>query len=66
MRAFAGQHSDAVPVKRTRQQKQAQLLQLREQLAGLKPTVAATVRESIGKRIADIERELAPVARKDK
>ena len=48
MRAFAGQHSDAVPVKRTRQQKQAQLLQLREQLAGLKPTVAATVRESNG------------------
>jgi hypothetical protein len=66
MRAFSGQHSDAVPVKRTHQQKQAQLAQLREQLAGLKPFAAASMRESIVKRIADLERELgasAPTAR---
>lgn len=67
MRAFSGQHSDAVPVKRTQQQKQAQLAQLREQLAGLKPFAAASMRESIIKRIADLERELgspAPSGRK--
>ena len=66
MRAFAGQHSDAVPVKRTQQQKQSQLAQLREQLAGLKPFAAASMRDSIVKRIADLEKELGaptPAAR---
>ena len=63
MRAFAGQHSDAVAIKRTLPQKQAQLAQLREQLATMKPTVAASMRESIVKRIADLEKELgAPAA----
>ena len=54
-------------MKRNLQQKQAQLAQLREQLAGLKPFAAASMRESIVKRIADLERELgapAPSARK--
>ena len=58
MRAFAGQRSDAVPVKRTKAQKQTQLTQLREQLAGLKPFAVAPMRESIARRIADLEREL--------
>ena len=56
MRAFAGQHSDAVAIKRTQPQKQAQLAQLREQLATMKPTVAASMREAIVKRIADLEK----------
>ena len=67
MRAFQGQHSDARPVKRTQEQKLAQLAQLREQLSGLKPFAAASMRESIIKRIADLERELgspAPPVRK--
>ncbi|CAK0740787.1 50S ribosomal protein L29 [Azospirillaceae bacterium] len=63
MRAFAGQHSDVVAINRTRPQKEAQLAQLREQLASMKPTVAASMRESIVKRIADLEKELgAPSA----
>ncbi len=69
MRAFAGQHSDAVAIKRTQPQKQAQLAQLREQLATMKPTVAASMREAIVKRIGDLEKELGvppPSARQGK
>ncbi len=65
MRAFAGQHSDAVPLKRTNAQKQAQLAQLREQLAGLKPFAAASMRESIVKRIAGLEQDLRASAPSD-
>ena len=36
MRSFEGQHSDNVAIKRTREQKQRQLVQLKEQLATLK------------------------------
>jgi len=62
MRAFEGQHSDAVAIKRTREQKQVLLKQLKEQFTGLKPTVAATMRDSLARRIADLERELAAPA----
>lgn len=67
MRAFEGQHSDNVAIKRTREQKQLLLRQLREQLGALKPTVTEAVRTAMVKRIADLEQELqAPPAGKDK
>ncbi len=63
MRAFDGQHSDRVAIKRTREQKEQQLRQLREQLAALKSHAAPALRESMGKRIAELERDLAGTGR---
>ncbi|HYH22793.1 MAG TPA: hypothetical protein VD995_29640 [Azospirillum sp.] len=59
MRAFAGQHSDRVTIKRTPEQKQLQLRQLKEQLAALKSHAAESLRTSLAKRIAELEKELA-------
>lgn len=64
MRAFDGQHSDRVAIKRTRDQKEVQLRQLREQLAALKSHAAPAIRESMTKRIAELEAELSGAARK--
>ena len=58
MRAFEGQHSDNVAIKRNRDQKVVMLKQLREQFAALKPTVAAGMRDAMAKRISDLEKEL--------
>lgn len=59
MRSVEGQHSDRVGIKRTREQKQRQLTQLREQLAALKAHATPTLRDSMTKRIAELEAELA-------
>lgn len=59
MRAFEGQHSDNVAIKRTREQKQAQLAQLKDQLASLKSHAAPAIREAMVKRIKDLEEELS-------
>ena len=59
MRAIDGQRSDRVVIKRSTEEKRRLLVQLREQLAVLKPTVAPTIRESITQRIAELEQELA-------
>lgn len=58
MRAFDGQHSDNVAIKRTREQKQIQLQQLKEQLATLKSHAAPAIREALVKRIGELEAEL--------
>ncbi len=58
MRAFDGQHSDNVAIKRTREQKQLQLQQLKEQLATLKSHAAPAIREALVKRIAELDAEL--------
>jgi len=50
MRAFEGQHSDNVAIKRTREQKERQLRELKDQLAGLKSHAAETLRASIAWR----------------
>jgi capsule polysaccharide export protein KpsE/RkpR len=63
MRAFEGQHSDNVAIKRSREQKQRQLAQLKEQLATLKSHTAPTIREALVKRIADLEDELRQPAK---
>jgi hypothetical protein len=58
MRAFEGQRSDNQPVKRTREEKQRQLRELRETLAGMKSHTAPSLRQSVQKRIAELEAEL--------
>lgn len=58
MRAFSGQMSDNVAIRRTPQQKALQLRQLKEQFANLKSHVAPTLRESMAKRIAELEQEI--------
>ncbi len=58
MRAFDGQHSDNVAIKRTREQKQLQLQQLKEQLATLKSHAAPAIREALVKRIAELDAEM--------
>jgi hypothetical protein len=62
MRAFDGQRSDNQPVKRSPKEKEKQLRDLRETLAGMKSHTAPTLRQSVQKRIAELEAELrAPV-----
>ena len=58
MRAFEGQHSDNVAIKRSRDQKIVLLRQLREQFGALKLTVASGIRSAMAKRISDLESEL--------
>lgn len=58
MRAFDGQHSDSVAIKRSREQKTQQLRLLKERFAAMKPTEAASMRAAMAKRIADLEAEL--------
>ncbi|ALG70491.1 hypothetical protein VY88_06975 [Azospirillum thiophilum] len=63
MRSFEGQHSDNVAIKRTREQKQRQLVQLKEQLATLKAHAAPAIREALVKRIAELDAELRQPAK---
>ncbi len=64
MRAFEGQRSDNQPVKRSRVEKEKLLRELRETLAGMKPHSAASLRQSLQKRIAELETELGVAARR--
>ena len=58
MRAFQGQFSDNQPIRRNVAEKQKQLRDLRETLASMKAHTAPTLRDSIRKRIAELEVEL--------
>lgn len=58
MRAFEGQRSDNQPIKRSRDEKQKQLRDLRETLANMKSHTAPSLRQSVQKRIAELEAEL--------
>ncbi len=64
MRAFEGQRSDNQPVKRSRAEKEKLLRELRETLAGMKSHSAASLRQSLQKRIAELEAELGVSARR--
>ena len=64
MRAFEGQRSDNQPVKRSRAEKEKLLRELRETLAGMKSHSAASLRQSVQKRIAELEAELGVSARR--
>lgn len=63
MRSFEGQHSDNVAIKRTREQKQRQLVQLKEQVATLKAHAAPAIREALVKRIAELDAEMRQPAK---
>jgi len=58
MRAFEGQRSDNQPVKRSPTEKEKLLRELRDTLAGMKSHTSASLRQSVQKRIADLEAEL--------
>lgn len=58
MRSIEGQRSDNQPVKRSLAEKQKLLRELRETLAGMKSHAAPTLRQSVQKRIAELEAEL--------
>ena len=58
MRAFEGQRSDNQPVNRSRPEKEKLLRELRETLAGMKSHPSASLRQSVQKRISDLEAEL--------
>ena len=58
MRAFEGQRSDNQPVKRSQAEKEKLLRELRDTLKGMKSHTSASLRQSVQKRIADLEAEL--------
>ncbi len=58
MRAFQGQFSDNQPIRRSVTEKQKQLRELRETLQAMKAHTAPTLRDSVRKRIAELEVEL--------
>ncbi len=57
MRSFEGQFSDNRPLKRTREEKQRLLVELKETVRTMKPT--NTLRASIITRIRELEADLA-------
>jgi hypothetical protein len=59
MRAFDGQRSDNMAIKRTAPEKERLLRELRDQLAGMKSHASPVLRDAVKKRIADLEAELA-------
>jgi hypothetical protein len=59
MRAFEGQRSDNQPIKRSPAEQQKLLRELRETLAGMKPHAAPALRQSLQRRIAELEAALA-------
>ena len=61
MRAFEGQRSDNQPVKRSRAEEKL-VRELRETLAAMKSHASQSLRQSLQKRIADLEAELRAAA----
>lgn len=57
-RTHDGQHSDRMPIKRSVEEKKRLLVQLKEQQGALKPWAAEAVKQSLARRIAEIEAEL--------
>lgn len=58
MRAIEGQRSDGQPIKRSPAEKQKLLRELRETLAGMKAHTAPALRQSVQKRIAELEADV--------
>lgn len=59
MRAFHGQLSDNQPIRRNLAEKQKQLRDLKETLASMKSHTAPALKESVRKRIAQLEAEVS-------
>ena len=58
MRAFHGQRSDNQPIKRSTSEKEKLMRELKQTLAGMKSHTTPSLRQSVQKRIADLEIEL--------
>lgn len=58
MRAFHGQLSDNQPIRRNLAEKQKQLRDLKETLASMKSHTSPALRDSVRKRIAQLEAEV--------
>lgn len=58
MRAFHGQMSDNQPIRRSLPEKQKQLRDLKETLAAMKSHTSPALRDSVRKRIAQLEAEV--------
>lgn len=58
MRAYENQHSDRLPTRRSRADKEKQLVLLRQQLATLPSRAQDATRQAIQAKIAELEREL--------
>ncbi len=58
MRAFQGQFSDNQPIRRSVAEKQKQLRELRETLGAMKAHTAPALRDSVRRRIGELEIEL--------
>lgn len=65
MRAYTGQRSDNQPIRRNFAEKQKQLRDLKETLASMKPHTAQTLRESVQRRIRELEVELRSAPKPD-
>ncbi|WP_029604317.1 hypothetical protein [Kozakia baliensis] len=63
MRAYNGQLSDNQPIRRNQAEKQKQLRDLKETLAAMKPQTAQALRESVQRRIRELETELRTATR---
>ena len=58
MRAYENQHSDRFPTRRSRADKEKQLLLLRQQLSTLSARAQEATRQAIKAKIVELEREL--------
>jgi|GEM_PF-838158 len=63
MRAFQGQMSDNQPIRRNQAEKEKQLRDLKETIASMKSHTSPTLKESIQRRIRELESELRTIAR---
>lgn len=63
MRAFEGQRSDNRPIKRDTREKRAQLETLKHRLATMKSHESPALRQSVEKKIAELEAELSKTGR---
>lgn len=59
MRSYENQFSDNRPLKRTREEKQRLLAELKETVRAMKPQASPTLRTSIIGRIRELEADLA-------
>ncbi|MCW8085071.1 hypothetical protein [Sabulicella glaciei] len=59
MRSREGQLSDNRPISRSRVEKEKQLRDLKEVLAGMKPHATPALRDSVKNKIKELEAELA-------
>ncbi|GBQ93064.1 hypothetical protein [Asaia krungthepensis] len=66
MRTYTGQLSDNQPIRRNLAEKQKQLRDLKETLATMKPHTSPSLRESVQRRIRELEVEIRAASREDK